>query len=195
MKQNFKLSLQQYGMAVLLGTMLIGISNGTMAKSPADPNKVLRYAFPVAETGFDPAAVQDLYSAHVLYSIFDTLYTYDYLASPAKLIPNTAAALPEVSADGLTYTIRLKKGIYFPPYLWKTNQEDSVELRIKDPTAFKYSEFASIVDFLIEKYGRDKFERYMKSLLINHDNNAVFKDIYGIDFNDFLKDFIKMAKK
>ncbi len=115
MKQNFKISLQQYGMAVLLGTMLLGTSNGTMAKSPANPNKVLRYAFPVAETGFDPAAVQDLYSAHVLYSIFDTLYTYDYLASPAKLVPNAAAALPEVSADGLTYTIRLKKGIYFSP--------------------------------------------------------------------------------
>ena len=115
MKQNFKISLQQYGMAVLLGTISIGISNGTMAKSPANPNKVLRYAFPVAETGFDPAAVQDLYSAHVLYSIFDTLYTYDYLASPAKLVPNAAAALPEVSADGLTYTIHLKKGIYFSP--------------------------------------------------------------------------------
>ena len=98
MKQNFKLSLQQYGMAVLLGTMSIGISNGTMAKSPAIQTRCCAMPFPVAETGFDPAAVQDLYSAHVLYSIFDTLYTYDYLASPAKLVPNAAAALPEVSA-------------------------------------------------------------------------------------------------
>jgi ABC-type transport system substrate-binding protein len=117
MKQKFKYSMPSYAVAVLLGTTLgLGVSY-TQAKSPANPNKVLRYAFPVAETGFDPVAVQDLYSAHILYSVFETLYTYDYLASPAKLIPNTAVALPEVSADGLTYTIRIKKGIYFTPDL------------------------------------------------------------------------------
>ena len=42
------------------------------------------------ETGFDPAGTQDLYSAHVHNSIFEGLYTYDYLASPAKLVPRTA---------------------------------------------------------------------------------------------------------
>ena len=30
---------------------------------------------------------------------------------PVKLAPETAAALPEVSADGKTYTIRLKSNI------------------------------------------------------------------------------------
>lgn len=75
----------------------------------------MRYVFPTAETGFDPAYVHDLYSAHVLTSIFETLYTYDYLARPAKLIPHVATAMPEVSADGLTYTIHIKKGIYFTP--------------------------------------------------------------------------------
>jgi ABC-type transport system substrate-binding protein len=115
MKQNFKLSMQRTSLVLLLGTTLsLGVTI-TEAKSPADPKKVLRYAFPVAETGFDPVAVQDLYSAHILYSVFETLYTYDYLASPAKLVPNTAVALPEVSTDGLTYTIRIKKGIYFTP--------------------------------------------------------------------------------
>ena len=98
---------------VLVGGLLISSSMSLLAQSPADPHKVLRYVFPVAETGFDPAGVHDLYSAHVNGSIFETLFTYDYLASPAKLIPRTAAALPEVSADGLTYTIRIQKGIYF----------------------------------------------------------------------------------
>ena len=79
------------------------------------PVKVLRYIFPAAETGFDPATGRDLYSAHVTQAIFDTLYTYDYLARPATLAPNTAAALPDVSADGKTYTIHLKKGILFTP--------------------------------------------------------------------------------
>jgi hypothetical protein len=71
--------------------------------------------FPAAETGFDPAIARDTYSAHVEQAIFETLYTYDYLARPARLVPLTATALPEVSADGKTYTIRLKRGIYFTP--------------------------------------------------------------------------------
>lgn len=113
MKQNFKLSLTGYGLAICVGLTATLSTSLLAAKSPADPNKVLRYVFPVAETGFDPAGVHDLYSAHVNGSIFETLFTYDYLASPAKLTPRTALSLPEVSADGLTYTIRIQKGIYF----------------------------------------------------------------------------------
>lgn len=105
--------MQYWVKGVLAGSLLISSAVSVWAQSPADPHKVLRYVFPVAETGFDPAGVHDLYSAHVNGSIFETLFTYDYLASPAKLVPRTAVALPEVSADGLTYTIRLQKGIYF----------------------------------------------------------------------------------
>ena len=105
--------LKRWGLGILAGSILLSSSVSSFAQSPADPKKVLRYVFPVAETGFDPAGVHDLYSAHVNGSIFETLFTYDYLASPAKLVPRTAAALPEVSPDGLTYTIRLQKGIYF----------------------------------------------------------------------------------
>lgn len=105
--------LKRWGLGILAGSILLSSSVSSFAQSPADPKKVLRYVFPVAETGFDPAGVHDLYSAHVNGSIFETLFTYDYLASPAKLVPRTAVALPEVSADGLTYTIRLQKGIYF----------------------------------------------------------------------------------
>jgi oligopeptide transport system substrate-binding protein len=95
--------------AVLLLCLLANMAVATAA----DPAKVLRYVFPAAETGFDPVAVHDLYSAQVLQSVFETLYTYDYLARPAKLVPLTAGALPEISDGGKTYTIRLKKGIYF----------------------------------------------------------------------------------
>ncbi|MCC7325232.1 MAG: ABC transporter substrate-binding protein [Burkholderiales bacterium] len=79
----------------------------------ADPRKVFRDVFPVAETGFDPAAVHDLYSAGVVRAIFETLYTYDYLARPAKLVPQAADGMPQVSDDGKTYTIKLKRGIQF----------------------------------------------------------------------------------
>jgi ABC-type transport system substrate-binding protein len=75
--------------------------------------KVLRYAFPIAETGFDPAQISDVYSRIVTANIFEAPLTYDYLARPAQLRPATAAALPEVSADFRRWTFRLKPGIHF----------------------------------------------------------------------------------
>ena len=81
----------------------------------ADPNKVLRIAFPTGETGFDPVKVFDLYSATVNEAIFDRLLTYEYLARPARLSPMAAEAMPEVGDEGRTYTFHLKKGIYFTP--------------------------------------------------------------------------------
>ncbi len=77
------------------------------------PPKVLRYAFNAAETGFDPAKVTDLYSRIVNSHIFEAPYKYDYLARPFKIKPNTAAAMPEVSDDFRTWTIRIRPGIYF----------------------------------------------------------------------------------
>ena len=79
----------------------------------ADPAKVIRHVFPAAETGFDPAGVQDLYSATIEQAVFETLLTYDYLARPSKLVPLTAEALPQITDDGKTYTLRVRKGIYF----------------------------------------------------------------------------------
>ena len=79
----------------------------------ADPAKTLRIMLPIAETGFDPQATSDLYSAQINRAMFDTLFTYDYLARPYKLVPNTSASMPEVSADGRVWTIRLKPGIRF----------------------------------------------------------------------------------
>jgi ABC-type transport system substrate-binding protein len=81
----------------------------------ADPNKILRFAFQIAESAFDPAIHQDVYAGIVTDQIVDAMLTYDYLARPAKLVPNTLEAMPEVSSDGLTYTFRLRKGIYFAP--------------------------------------------------------------------------------
>jgi len=79
----------------------------------ADLKRTLRITFQVAETGFDPVKVSDYYSGTVIESIFDPLLTYDYLARPAKLVPNTAESLPQITDNGKTYTLKLRKGIYF----------------------------------------------------------------------------------
>src|SRR5580704_8897213 len=91
----------------LVSTIQAGIVLG------ADPEKVLHVAFVAPETGFDPQAANDLYSNYVNREIFDPLYRYDYLARPFKVIPNTAVALPAISADGMTWTIKVRPGIYF----------------------------------------------------------------------------------
>ena len=79
----------------------------------AAPQKVLRYALRVAETGFDPAQISDLYSATMTGHIFDALYAYEFLARPVRVRPNTATALPEASPDFTTFTVRVRPGIYF----------------------------------------------------------------------------------
>jgi ABC-type transport system substrate-binding protein len=81
--------------------------------APESAPRVLRYAFPVAETGFDPAQVSDLYSANVIAHIFDSPLQYDFLARPAQLKPSTAAELPEVSPDGMRIRVRIRPGIFF----------------------------------------------------------------------------------
>ena len=85
------------------------------AVAAPDMKKVIRDVFPVAETGFDPAAVHDLYSATVIQALFETLLTYDYLAQPAKLVPRAAESMPVVTDDGRTWTIKVRPGIRFAP--------------------------------------------------------------------------------
>ena len=69
---------------------------------------------PVAETGFDPQATSATSTRRTsTRAIFDPLYRYDYLARPFRIVPNTAAAMPEISADGRTWTIRVRPGIHF----------------------------------------------------------------------------------
>jgi len=76
-------------------------------------DKILRVTFQAAETGFDPVKVSDYYSGSVIEAIFEPLLTYDYRARPAKLVPNTAEALPEVGDGGRTYTLKVRPGILF----------------------------------------------------------------------------------
>lgn len=96
----------------LIGACLALVAVAAQAAA-GPPPKVLKYAFLVAETGFDPAQITDIYSRTVTAHVFEALYHYDPLARPVRLRPLTAAALPEPSADFKTWTIRLKPGIFF----------------------------------------------------------------------------------
>lgn len=82
-------------------------------QTPAAEPKVLRYAFPVAETGFDPVQVSDIYSRIVAAHIFEAPLGYDHLARPYLLKPSTVAAMPEVADDFRSFTFRVRPGIFF----------------------------------------------------------------------------------
>jgi ABC-type transport system substrate-binding protein len=80
--------------------------------SAAEEAKVLRLS--LSDLAYlDPQQITDLYSARVASAIFEGLYQFDYLAKPARVVPNTAVAMPEISADGRTWTIRVSPGILF----------------------------------------------------------------------------------
>src|SRR5438477_12353100 len=56
------------------------LPNQTAKHQTAQPVKELRYAFRIAETGFDPASITDLYSRTVAAAIFDAPLEFEFLA-------------------------------------------------------------------------------------------------------------------
>jgi hypothetical protein len=64
------------------------------ATPPAQPLKVLRYAFLIAETTFDPAQISDLYSRTVVAGMIEAPLEFEFMAKPARMRPNTAASMP-----------------------------------------------------------------------------------------------------
>ena len=61
----------------------------------------------------DPATCGDNVSATFQGYVFESLYAYDWLARPLKVVPQLAEDMPEVSGDLLTYTFRLRKGVKY----------------------------------------------------------------------------------
>ena len=63
--------------------------------------------------GLDPVQADDLYTIREVTKVYESLLEYHYLKRPCELVPNLAAALPTVSADGLVYTFTIKQGVKF----------------------------------------------------------------------------------
>jgi ABC-type transport system substrate-binding protein len=92
----------------------LALSTPSLFGQAARPTKALRLPINTAEVGFDPVQINsDAYSNEIISQIFEAPLMYDYLARPARLLPRTAAAMPEISADGRVFTVRLKPGIFF----------------------------------------------------------------------------------
>ena len=75
-------------------------NNGRITVGLTDPPRTL-----------DPADGYEVYTSNIITSLGDRLYSYKQ--GTLELEPQLATALPKISADGLTYTIPLRKGVVF----------------------------------------------------------------------------------
>jgi ABC-type transport system substrate-binding protein len=91
----------------------VALSFSGALRAQGNGRRVLRYAFPVAESNFDPAQTTDLYSRTLTSGIFDAPLEFEFLAEPARMRPATAAAMPEVSDNYTRFVFRIRPGILF----------------------------------------------------------------------------------
>ncbi len=77
----------------------------------------------------DPLTAQSVYDSSVVQLLYRTPLEIDYAARPYRLVPGVCE-LPEVSADGLTYTFRMVDGL--EPALTAADVVHSLN-RIRDP--------------------------------------------------------------
>lgn len=75
--------------------------------------RVLHITAPSDIKGFDPMMASDVGSAAQVAKVYEGLLTYHWLKVPYELIPNLAESMPVISKDGMTYTFKIRKGVYF----------------------------------------------------------------------------------
>ena len=91
-----------------------GAGNGSGSVAPLlAGKKIYRHSMDQVPTSLDPVQAANVYANFVMLNAYDTLFGYKYLARPYELKPNIAADWPDISADGLVYTIRIKPGVRF----------------------------------------------------------------------------------
>ncbi|RZA07489.1 MAG: hypothetical protein EOP11_07550 [Proteobacteria bacterium] len=79
----------------------------------SDDGRVLNMALGDDIKSMDPAQNYDTVGNTVTPLINETLFQYHYLKRPLTLVPHLAEAMPEISKDKKTYTIKIKKGVLF----------------------------------------------------------------------------------
>lgn len=103
--------LKVFGKLTLVASMLVSFAACTKKQNLDE--KVLNLVVASEVKGMDPIYANDLYSSNEVARVYEGLLEYEYLKRPYTLAPNLAESMPEVSADGLTYTFKIKAGVFF----------------------------------------------------------------------------------
>src|SRR5216683_4639964 len=100
-------------LAVALGALWVvaacgGGGGGSSETLAAD--QTLRFGMANDITSLDPAHVDSAVDITYLNEVFTGLYRFD---NTLKIVPSGAASMPEISADGMTWTIHLRHDVVF----------------------------------------------------------------------------------
>lgn len=98
---------------ILVFAAVASLSLAGCAKKQDANERVLNIISSAEIKGFDPIMADDLYSGREIAKVYESLLAYHYLKTPYELIPDLAAEMPTVSADGLTYTFKISQGVLF----------------------------------------------------------------------------------
>src|SRR3954471_13352684 len=99
-----------YLAVVSLLAVALGVS--LTVSQPREP-QTLYSIYDANLRSLDPAICNDTIGSAILSNVYECLYNYRYPAPPYVLFPQLAEEMPDITPDGLTYTIRLRKGIRF----------------------------------------------------------------------------------
>jgi oligopeptide transport system substrate-binding protein len=109
MKHFYLIALLVVAILVLFPVFLLSPD----AQNEGPEKSIYRLTYPADVKSLDPATCGDEMSSSIQGNFYEGLFTYHYLKRPLEVIPLLADSMPRVSADGLTYTIRLKPGILY----------------------------------------------------------------------------------
>jgi len=98
---------------VISGSLLFSGCGRDQWQSKSGNGETVSYSQTSRIRGLDPAIAGEVSSSMAISRIYEGLLEYDYLARPYTVKPLLAEAMPEISEDGLTYTFKIRKGIYF----------------------------------------------------------------------------------
>lgn len=95
---------------LVLPLLALGTAHGGPEETPEGK---VRFAVVGKIETLDPPKASSEAARTCVANLYDQLYEYEHLTRPYRLKPCLAAAMPEISADGRTHTIRLKPGIRY----------------------------------------------------------------------------------
>lgn len=102
----------QYSVALFLCLVVAACGRQELDTLRFDDEQVL-YGRTSRIQGFDPVKSGDVASSMAIARMYEGLLQYAYLKRPYEVEPLLAAEMPMVSEDGLTYTFRIRDGIFF----------------------------------------------------------------------------------
>ncbi len=141
----------------------------------------------------------DVYLKHELSHalLFQNMSLYHSCYFPGWLLEGIAVySANQMGVDGYftkeeTFN-KIREGYFFNPDDWGTliRKTQSVkDFPLPNKYWFIYSEFACLVDNMIQDYGKEKFLEYMTELLGEKDDKKVFREIFGVKFEKYVEDF------